>query len=182
MGATQPPAPVLLLLAAFSRHVEALAWARHRAEQTWGPVFVESELRNFNETTYYEPTMGTELQKVLWGFERLQGAESLVNCKLLTNGWEREYASATEFPEQRPLNLDPGYLTEAKLVLATTKDRDHRLYLGDGIFAEVTLSYRQGSWSSHPWTYQDYRSAEYHQFFSRCRQYLREQKRNAMRS
>jgi hypothetical protein len=90
-----------------------------------------------------------------------------------TNAWEDEYRSSHSHPELRPLNLDPGYVTEAKLVLATTKDRDHRLYLADGIFGEVTLFFRQGAWQSRPWTYPDYQRAEYHQFLTQCREFLR---------
>jgi hypothetical protein len=83
-------------------------------------------------------------------------------------------------PESRPLNLDPGYLTEAKLVLASTKDRDHRVYLDRGIYAEVTLHYQRGrGWQPRPWTYPDYRSEPYLQFFTRCRQYLRKHKHAA---
>jgi hypothetical protein len=68
-------------------------------------------------------------------------------------------------------------LTEAKLVLATTKDRDHRLYLGRGIFAEVTLYYqRTAGWQTREWTYPDYRSAAYQAFFQQCRDYLRRKK------
>jgi hypothetical protein len=165
------------LLAAFSRHLGALQWARHQAQQAWGRVHIESTLRDFSDTSYYEASMGPNLKKVLWGFGELGDSERLVDLKRQTNEWEVEYAADNDSPEPRPLNLDPGYLTEAKLVLATTKDRDHRIYLGKGIFAEVTLTYRQGAWSKNPWTYPDYQSDEYHQFFSRCREFLREQNR-----
>lgn len=74
--------------------------------------------------------------------------------------------------ESRPLNLDPGYLTPAKLVLASTKDHAHRIYLRDGIFAEVTLVYRKGKWQPLEWTYPDYRRDDYQQFFTRCRERL----------
>jgi hypothetical protein len=67
------------------------------------------------------------------------------------------------------LNLDPGYLTAAKLVLASTKDHAHRLYLGQGIYGEVTLSYRQGHWQHREWTYPDYRRADFQDFFLRLR-------------
>ena len=86
---------------------------------------------------------------------------------------EEEYQALGNHAEARPLNLDPGYITEAKLVLASTKDRDHRLYLDRGIFAECTLHYRQGIWQLRPWTYPDYQRADYHAFFLACRDYLR---------
>jgi hypothetical protein len=73
----------------------------------------------------------------------------------------------------RPLNLDPGYLGLGKLVLASTKDHAHRLYLSRGIYAEVTLNYQDRGWRHHDWTFPDYRRADYQQFFSQCRDYLR---------
>ena len=97
----------------------------------------------------------------------------LPEWKLASNQWEIDYQQLGRHPEPRPLNLDPGYLTEAKLVLATTKDRDHRLYLSRGIFAEVTLHFHRGTWEARPWTYPDYQRADYHEFFLRCREYLR---------
>jgi hypothetical protein len=71
------------------------------------------------------------------------------------------------------LNLDPGYITQAKLVLASTKDHAHRIYLADGIFAEVTLSYKHRRWQPHEWTFPDYRRDDYQAFFTQCRDYLR---------
>ena len=64
-----------------------------------------------------------------------------------------------------------------KLVLATTKDRDHRLYLGEGIYAEVTLHYQGGAWRARPWTYPDCARGDYHEFFLRCREHLRGRQR-----
>ena len=77
-------------------------------------------------------------------------------------------------PESRPLNLDPGYLTAAKLVLASTKDHSHRLYLAEGIYAEVTLYYRDGRWQPREWTFPDYRRADYQEFFNAARRLLRQ--------
>jgi hypothetical protein len=70
------------------------------------------------------------------------------------------------------VNIDPGYITPAKLVLASTKDHAHRIYLRDGIFAEVTLVYRQRKWQPLEWTYPDYRRDDYQQFFTECREWL----------
>ena len=88
--------------------------------------------------------MGTDLRQVLCAFEHLIEPASLVDRKLLTNRWEQEYWGLHAGAEPRPLNLDPGYLTEAKLILASTKDRDHRIYLDRGIFAENTLYFHAG--------------------------------------
>ena len=173
MGAIIEPRPVLLLLAAFSRHDAALDWAQQTALATWGPVALASQVFSFGETTYYEKSMGTGLKKVFFAFESLIDPTTLIDIKLATNAWEEQYRAENSHPESRPLNLDPGYVTEAKLVLATTKDRDHRLYLARGIFAEVTLHYCRGVWMTHPWTYPDYQREDYHRFLTECRDYLR---------
>lgn len=166
--------PVLLILAAFSRHPAALDWARQTAEEAWGPVVLASERFEHRETNYYEASMGPDLQKCFFAFESLIDPAELVLCKETSNQWERDYQQLGRHSEARPLNLDPGYLTEAKLVLATTKDRDHRLYLDRGIFAEVTLHFQRGAWQSRPWTYPDYQRPDYHEFFTRCRDFLRQ--------
>jgi hypothetical protein len=179
MGAIASHRPVLLLAAAFSRYDDALNWGRQQCEAAFGPIAVESEHFEHNETTYYEREMGTGLRKTFWAFEQLVDPARLVEAKLTTNAWEAEYAATADNPEARPLNLDPGYLTEAKLVLASTKDRDHRLYLDRGIFAENTLFFRAGGWHLRPWTYPDYQRADYHLFFTRCRDYLRQRYRSS---
>jgi hypothetical protein len=172
MGQPTDPAPVLLLLAAFSRHEGAIAWARGRAEAAWGPVALESPPFPFEQTHYYDTTMGPRLRKVFFALARLADPASLVDWKLATNAWEQEYAATAGHTESRPLNLDPGYLTLGKLVLASTKDFAHRIYLGRGIYAEITLYYKERAWQHHGWTFRDYRSEEYHAFFSMCREYL----------
>jgi hypothetical protein len=146
--------PVLLITAVFSRYPDAFEWARECCERHWGPVALASERFAFVETPYYEKTMGPGLDQ--------------------SNDWEEQCAREHAWPEPRPLNLDPGYVTEAKLILASTKDRDHRIYLSDGVFAEQTLHYHRGQWQPREWTYPNYRRADYHQFFDRCRAYLRE--------
>jgi hypothetical protein len=172
MGQIGSPSPALLLLAAFSRYEPALAWARRQGEKTWGPVALESPAFAFTQTDYYQPTMGPELRKIFWLFEDRCDPGSLPDVKILTNRWEEEYAAAAGLPEPRPLNLDPGYLTLAKLVLASTKDHSHRIYLRQGIYAEITLHYSQQRWQARPWTFADYRRDDYQQFFLQGREYL----------
>jgi hypothetical protein len=177
MGTAESHYPVLLVLAAFSRHGDALQWARDRSAEQFGELAFSSDIFPFEYTDYYREEMGPGLKKVFFAFEDLVDPACLADVKLQTNRWEAEYRESTHWPESRPLNLDPGYVTQAKLVLATTKDRDHRIYLSGGIYAEVTLYYQRGrGWNARPWTYADYRSEPYHQFFTRCRNYLRERK------
>jgi Domain of unknown function (DUF4416) len=173
MAPITPHRPVLLILAAFSRHPEAIEWGKQTAEKAWGSVALESEPFDHRETNYYEETMGMDLKKTFFAFESLIDPARLVELKESANQWEADYQRLGRHPEPRPLNLDPGYLTEAKLILASTKDRDHRIYLDHGIYAENTLYFHHGAWRARPWTYPDYQRADYHQFFGRCREYLR---------
>ncbi len=173
MGEINNPRPVLLFVAAFSRHPQALQWARHRLLETFGEEALASDPFDFDQTNYYESSMGCELTKQYWTYESLIDPATLPQVKRMTNGWEQEYAQSANHPESRPLNLDPGYVTEAKLVLATTKDRDHRLYLAEGIYAEGTLFLHRGEWRERPWTYPDYKLPSCHAFLTRCRDYLR---------
>lgn len=172
MGDIHPPAPVLFILAVSSRHGAALDWARERCAEQHGHVVWSSEPFDFTETDYYTATMGAGLKKQFLAFERLIDSADLASIKRETNDCEAEYAASGRHPEARPLNLDPGYLTPAKLVLASTKDHAHRIYLRDGIFAEVTLVFRHRKWQPLEWTYPDYRRDDYQGFFTQCREWL----------
>lgn len=173
MGEIHEPTPVLLLIAVSSRHDEALSWAEARAVKEFGLLALKSEAFDFTETDYYDSTMGVGLKKQFLTFERLMDPGDMASAKCRTNEWEAEYAALGHHEEPRPLNLDPGYVTLAKLVLASTKDHAHRIYLGSGIYAELTLQFRGGEWQPCQWTYPDYRREDFHGFFSRCRQALR---------
>jgi hypothetical protein len=166
----------MLLLAAFSRHDAAIDWTRRRAVEAWGPIALESPRFAFSETEYYGPTMGADLGKVFFAFQQPVDPANLVEIKLETNRWEEAYTALAKHPEPRPLNLDPGYLTLAKLVLASTKDYAHRIYLSRGIYAEITLQYKHRRWLPHDYTFPDYRRPDYHRFFSECRDLLRTRK------
>jgi hypothetical protein len=172
MGDIQPPASVLFIVAVSSRHDAALEWTRDRCAEHHGPLLFYSDPFEFTETEYYAATMGAGLKKQFLALERLIDSSTLASIKRETNDWEAEYATLGRHREPRPLNLDPGYLTPAKLVLASTKDHAHRIYLRDGIFAEVTLVYRQRKWQPLEWTYPDYRRDDYQRFFTQCREWL----------
>jgi hypothetical protein len=177
MAEPRLPDPALLVIAAFSRHEEALDWARPRLEQLFGLIGLTSPPYTFNQTKYYEATMGQELRKQFFAFERLVVPETLARVKLQTNRLEAELAGGSAYPEPRPLNLDPGLLTLGKFMLATTKDQAHRIYLQEGIFAEVTLRYQAGAFEPWPWTYADYRQPLVLAFLNEARDYYRQRRR-----
>lgn len=170
MGEIRQAHRVLRVAAVFTRYPELFEVTRSGLQRQWGPVSIEWEPFLFDYTTYYDQEMGTDLYKCFWAFG-LEDAADLADWKRASNQWEQQWGAP--YPEPRAVNIDPGYVTEAKLVLATTKDRDHRVYLRDGIFAEVTLHYHGGQWRTRPWTYPDYADPKHLPFFEECRKYLR---------
>lgn len=171
MGEPRRCVPVMLVVAAFSRYLELLELARKHLEDRYGPVALASPPYDFNQTGYYAPSMGTGLRKQLFAFRDFVMPDQLASIKLATNDMERKIVAGQDWPEPRPLNLDPGILTLGKFQLATTKDQAHRIYLRDGIFAEVTLRFQAGEYVPWPWTYADYRQPEVLAFLGQVREY-----------
>jgi hypothetical protein len=175
MAEPRDPAPALLVAAVFSRHADALARARERLEAAHGPVALAGPVFAFTQTAYYEASMGPGLQKQLLAFRDLVAPDRLAEIKLHANALERELAGA--YPEARPVNIDPGVLTLGKFLLATTKDQAHRVYLRDGIYAEVTLRFQAGAYEPWPWTYADYRQPAVLAFLKDARAYYQKRLR-----
>jgi hypothetical protein len=173
MAVLRIPDPVLLVTAVFSRHAEASTWAQQHLEGLYGPVAMTSPEFAFNQTTYYEPTMGAGLRKRFLAFRELIAAPDLPDIKRKTIELEQRCSASGLYPEPRPLNLDPGILSLGKFQLATTKDQAHRVYLRDGIFVEVTLRFQAGAFEVWPWTYADYRQECVRDFLKEARDYYR---------
>ncbi len=141
-------------------------------EAIFGAIDLRSEVFNFDGfTSYYQAEMGAGLQKLFVSFGQLAEAESLPHYKVKTNELETRFIR----DRQRSVNVDPGYLTEAKVVLATTKDYSHRLYLGQGIFGDIHLQFARKSFQPQAWTYPDYQQELAVQFFNRLREIYRRQ-------
>jgi len=133
-----------------------------------GETDFESPWIAFRFTGYYRQEMGDQLWRKFLCFHHLIWPQDIISTKLFTNEIEQRFISGT--PPRRLVNLDPGYVTLAKLVLATTKDYSHRVYLNKGIYAEVTLRYVRGSgFAPWEWTYPDYRTSAYRTFFDGVR-------------
>lgn len=173
MGEIVEHKPVMLITAVTSRHDSALRWTIEETQRQWGSICLQSPVFDFTETDFYTESMGTGLKKRFLAFDQLISPGEIAPTKILSNDWENHYASEFDHEETRPLNIDPGYISEAKLVLVTTKDRDHRIYLQQGIYAEVTLHFRGGQWTSSCWTYPDYQRSDFQEFFTKCRELLR---------
>lgn len=120
---------------------------------------------SFENTSYYLDELGAEPLRAFLAWEPPYATDDIAGKKLITNAMEVELAGRVGGVLRRPVNLDPGYLTQAKLVLASAKNYAHRVHLRESIYAEVTLQYRGGRFHALPWTFPDYGSGRYDDFF-----------------
>jgi hypothetical protein len=140
-------------------------------EDRFGKIEIISAIYDFKFTKYYFLEMGGNLKKQLLSFEKLCPPDDLPSFKLVTNDIEDRFT----VDEKRKINLDPGYLSAGKVVLATTKNFDHRIYLGKGIYGDVQLRYRGNKFHTNSWTYPDYRDMKVIEFLARLRKvYMKE--------
>lgn len=126
-------------------------------EKNFGPIEMQSPNMDFFFTDYYDSEMGSRPQRYLLLFRNLVDPSDLAGIKIRTNELEKLFATAEG---NRHVNLDPGVLSLSSFILATCKDRSHRIPLHDGIYGETTLIYKDHDFQSLPWTYADYRSDE----------------------
>lgn len=165
MGDIKPHLPVKLIVAFIFGREDCLLKAKQSLEKKFGRIDFESRTLSFNCTDYYEKELGRDLKRKFFSFEKLIPASSLARIKIITNKIE----TALSRRGMRKINIDPGYLELSKLVLASTKDYNHRLYLDKGIFAEITLNYQKGTFQPWDWTYPDYKTKEYIEIFNQIR-------------
>jgi hypothetical protein len=148
------PPPVRLVLSAIYRDEERLADALPRVVAAVGPVRPAGERFPFDWTRYYEKEMGAPLFRRFHVALRPVARDSLPGIKIRMEAIEGELAEGG----RRTVNLDPGLLSAESFLLATGKNFSHRVYLGEGVFADLTLVYRKGEFRPLPWTYPDYAS------------------------
>ncbi len=171
MGFIKSVEEARLFTALLSRDERLFHITRENLSPSLGLVDFVSPVYPWAHTRYYEKEMGTDLKRTFLFFEQLIQPDTLADVKRMTNDLEfyfRDNIDATM--PTRPINIDPGYLTLAKVVLASTKDFYHRIYIGKGIYAEVTLYYKDKAYQPFPYTYPDYRSAEYISMFNEVRE------------
>lgn len=123
----------------------------------------------FSNTDYYRDELGERPLRAFLGWHGSFSTDGIAGVKILTNALELEIAEGVGGGLLRPVNLDPGYLTRAKLVLASAKNFSHRIHLRDGIYGEVTLLYRGKGFRVLPWTFPDFGSGRYDRFFLELR-------------
>jgi hypothetical protein len=161
----QPVTPILGMIFRDSRVADdSLIWI----EKLLGDVGLVSDDFAFNATDHYVEEMGSGLLRRFYSFDRLADPALLADWKVQTNRLEAQ--AAVRESGRRPLNLDPGYITGARLVLASVKGLAHRVYVGRGIYAEVTMSYRRDEWLKRDYTFPDFADGRYDDFFKQARE------------
>lgn len=150
---------------------EILNEAKKQLIEKWGKIDIEEGPFVFDFTDYYEEEMGRDLKRRFISFEKLYIPEDVSEWKIFTNRIEETFSENGK----RKVNIDPGYIDSSKVILLSTKDYYHRIYIGKGIFAEITLYYSKGKYNFLNWTYPDYRTENYLNFFMKMREKYREQ-------
>ncbi len=173
MGIPKPARPVKLFIGMIAQDPHGLEGPMKSLQANHGPLDFESLPKPWDYTPYYAEELGTSLIRKFIFFERLITPDELWNIKRATNKIEEQTGLVMDGKFRRRVNLDPGYLTQSKVVLATTKDFAHRIYLQEGIYAEVTLIYQGKSFQPMPYTYPDYRTKEYLELFNQARETYR---------
>ena len=179
MGIIVMPQPVKAVIGVLTAEPGLLSTVYPELTQRLGPIDFTSELLPFTSTNYYEAEMGSDIHRQFISFERLIDAGTLAEMKLFTNTVEQNFTIKKPEGDARCVNLDAGYLCLAKLVLASTKDHAHRIYLRDGIYAEITLRYYRKTFQAWEWTYPDYRLPKYIAIFNKIREIYRGQLEDA---
>jgi len=131
----------------------------------YGAPDMISSWMSFDYTAYYESELGSPLYRRLLTFKTLIDQLELAAVKLATNRLEQEYSQN----HRRRVNIDPGYLLYERFVLASGKNFAHRIYIGQCIYADLTLVYRKGAYETLPWTYPDYADQPIRSFLERVR-------------
>lgn len=174
MGIIKVPLPVKLFVGILTSLPDILPVVEKPLSERFGAIDSRSEPFPFDWTDYYDATMGTPIIRLFLGFEKLIDPSEIADIKRETN--ELESLFSLRWPQHaRPINLDPGYIEESKVVLASTKNYYHRIHISEGIYAEVTLHFEKGSWKLLPWTFPDYASEDYHSYFHSLRDIYRNQ-------
>ncbi len=174
MGAIRPPLPAKIFLGMLSSEPDLFSECTAIFTQAYGAVDLESDVLPWTTSDYYDEEMGTAIFRKFIFFQKPVDPSLLVALKRFSNSVETRFSSHEGRPKRR-INLDPGYVTEAKVVLASTKDFAHRVYIGDGIYGEVTLRFagRERTFAALEHTYFDFREQRYRELFNQARELLR---------
>lgn len=164
---------LLFLAVSFKPEIE-YDWIVDKIVPLFGETCLISAPFAFDHSQYYREEMGPNLKKGFIFFKDFYDVSQVAESKIESNRIEQQYSHQSG----RTINLDPGYLTLAKLVLSTTKNFDHRIHIASGIYGDIQLRFRHGKFVENPWTYPDYKDQKSISFFMKARHYLQEMVKN----
>jgi hypothetical protein len=149
------PPPAKLIMSAMFSDVAYEVAVIQALEEEFGPLDMVSERVPFDHTDYYRGEMGPGLHRRILSWRALVAPAGWIRIKKqaesVENGFRDEHGN-------RKVNLDPGLMGPHHFVLTTHKGYAHRIYVGDGVYADLALVFGKGSFRSLPWTYPDYGS------------------------
>ncbi|OQX63299.1 MAG: GTP-binding protein [Desulfococcus sp. 4484_241] len=160
------PEQAKLVIGVFLKDRDLIGPIAESLAKEFGPPDMVSRWLPFDYTDYYEPEFGSPLYRRIFSFASLVEQDSLADVKLVTNEIEKRFTSG----KKRLANIDPGFLTRERFVLATGKNFAHRIYLGRGIYADLTLIYRKKEFHALEWTYPDYAQGDLNRFLLLARE------------
>lgn len=169
MGIPHPPEKALLFLALLFSSQEVIDSSLPVFGERFGDIIYASPESAWSHSQYYDRELGTPVFRRFIFFGSLFDASRLPEIKLETNRLEAIFSKNGK----RTINIDPGYITSSKVVLASAKDYSHRLYLGKGIYGEVALYYQGNRFHPMSYTYQDYREPKGLDMFEKARKDLK---------
>jgi len=175
MWQLKEPKPVKFIIGILAADRQCLHTAVEALTSKFGRTDFVSNVWPFDKTDYYKDQTGEHILRQFVSFERLVNPAKLAKIKHRTNKLEQKLAAKLALPLPRPVNLDPGIIEPSKLILASTKNYSHRIYIGKKIYAEVTLIFDKGRWCPFEYTYPDYKQQCYFDFFDKVRKRLLEQ-------
>ena len=172
MGNITDPSPVKLFIGMLSNEESLFAAVDDQLKAVFGDIDFESLVWPWEHTKYYSREMGEGLKRRFVFFEKHINPGEISDIKVQTNEIEKQFLSNEG---GRTINIDPGYLDNAKLVLVSTKNFSHRVYLDKGIYGEVTLIYSGDNFQPLPYTFPDYKTEAYLTLFKEARRLFKEQ-------
>ncbi len=171
MGIPHDFEPEKLIIGIIYCDTEILEKALVQLEKKFGPIESVSEEFSFSDeySSYYDNELGGKGMRRIYSFVNLVDPSLQADIKEYTNELENSFF--------RRINLDPGFISHGRLLLATTKPTGFRIPLKNGIYTELTLFYARGGWHKLPWSYRDYQSERVQRFITKVRKtYLNQRK------
>lgn len=165
MGQLTEPNKVKLFIHLIYKPDSAIEELVVKLEHRLSKVDFISDGTSFSHSKYYEEEMGEGLLRKLFTFENLIERTDIVEIKAFTNKLEEVFS----YEGNRTINIDPGYIAQEHLILATGKGYSHRPYLGKGVYADLTLIYMKDEYHTLEWTYPDYGNKEMRELFKSLR-------------